>query len=290
MATIAQFDASRRAFTARASHRRSADRLDPVSPLALCALIEGEIIPRLMVAHHGGVAGAPLRAIHVVTDEEVAILAPMALAVEADLILAHVEGVLARGVPLDTVLIDLMAPTARLLGEWWESDRCDFVEVTMGLWRLQEVVHEIADRAPPSRLRGSPRNRALFAVMPGDPHTFGTVIVEELFRGGGWDTERWFGDEAADLLGRVARRSFDVIGLTISCDCHIAPLASLIADLRTFSQNPKVSVMVGGRVFAQDPLLASSVGADGTARDPRLALDMAADLVRARAGETLAAE
>lgn len=121
MATIAQFDASRRAFTARASHRRSADRLDPVSPLALCALIEGEIIPRLMVAHHGGVAGAPLRAIHLVTDEEVGILAPMALAVEADLILAHVEGVLARGVPLDTVLIDLMAPTARLLGEWWEK-------------------------------------------------------------------------------------------------------------------------------------------------------------------------
>lgn len=290
MATIAPIDGNKRPWHERSSLAGFRRLAEAGSPAALSALIEGEIIPRLMVAHHGASPAVAALSIHAIGERDVAALAPMTLAVEADILLAHVEGVLARGVPLETVLVDLLAPTARLLGEWWEADRCDFVEVTMGLWRLQEVVHEIADRAPAPRTGTADRRRALFAVMPGDPHTFGTVVVEELFRCGGWETDRWFGDAAADLLARVADRGFDLIGLTISCDCHIAPLALLIADLRKCSQNPKVSVMVGGRVFAQDPSLSHSVGADGTARDPRLALQLAADLVRARAGEVLAAD
>ena len=61
-------------------------------------------------------------------------------------------------------MVDLLAPAARLLGEYWEDDRCDFVDVTMGLWRLQEVVHEIAARAPADRAAGG--RRALARCSP----------------------------------------------------------------------------------------------------------------------------
>jgi methanogenic corrinoid protein MtbC1 len=249
---------------------------------SISALIEGEIIPRLMVAH---AAETPASGAVGIQATEITTLAPLALQLEADALLAHVEAILTRGVSVDTVMVDLLAPTARLLGEFWERDLCDFVDVTMGLWRLQEVVHEIAARAPSERALALGGYRALFASMPGDQHNFGTVIVDELFRRDGWATDRMSGAEVPDLVRRVGHDWFDIVGLTVSCDCHIAPLASVIMALRSVSRNPRLCVMVGGRIFSADPGLATEVGADGTACDARHALEVAADLVRAREGE-----
>ena len=263
--------------------------VDADSERSLSSLIESEIIPRLMVAH-ASVAprAAPTDGAMAITATEIEALAPLALQVEADELLAHVEGVLARGISVDTVMVDLLAPTARLLGEYWEEDRCDFIDVTMALWRLQEVVHEIADRAPTDRRRASGGYRALFASMPGDQHSFGTVVIDELFRRDGWVTDRMSEVETTDLLRRVSAEWFDMVGLTISCDGHIPNLTAIIAALRNVSRNPHVCVMVGGRIFSADPALATTVGADGTARDARLALSVARDLVHAREGEALA--
>ncbi len=256
---------------------------------SLSALIESEIIPRLMVAHAPATpAVAPVIGDRGVDAAEIAAFAPLVMQVEADALLAYIETILARGVPFDTVMVDLLAPTARLLGEFWEDDRCDFVDVTMGLWRLQEVVHEIATRLPADRLPAAGGHRALFVTMPGDQHNFGTVVIDELFRRDGWITDRMSEVETADLMKRAADDWFDMIGLTISCDCHIATLASMIAALRNVSRNPRVCVMVGGRIFSADPDLAAHVGADGTARDAKLALQVAGKLVREREWEAAA--
>ena len=256
---------------------------------SLSTLIESEIIPRLMVAH---ASDTPQIAVPSgdgsIGPNEVELLAPLALQVEADALLAHIEAVMARGVSVDTIMVDLLAPTARLLGEYWEDDRCDFIDVTMGLWRLQEVVHEIANRAPAERVHAAGGHRVLFASMPGDQHSFGTVVIDELFRRGGWVTDRMSDAETPELLKRTADEWFDMVGLTISCDCHIATLGSIIVALRNVSKNPRVSIMVGGRVFSVNPDLAAQVGADGTARDAKLALKVATDLVRDREREAVA--
>ncbi len=251
---------------------------------SLSQLIESEIIPRLVIAHSHFTPADRRDAAVLPIDIET--LAPLSLEVEADALIDHVDAILARGVSVDTVLVDLLAPTARLLGEYWEEDRCDFVEVTMGLWRLQEVVHELAARTPPHRFGAGSGHRALFAPMPGDQHDFGTVVIDEVFRHGGWQTDRMSEAPTADLMRRAAEDWWDVIGLTVSCDCHIAPLGPIIAALRNVSRNPQVCVMVGGRIFNADPALAEQIGADGTARDAKLALELAGTLVRARERET----
>ncbi|WP_158637990.1 cobalamin B12-binding domain-containing protein [Sphingomonas ginsenosidivorax] len=256
---------------------------------SLSALIEGEIIPRLMAAH---AVDAERLAVSdsewSFDDADIEALAPLVMRVDADALLAHVEDILDRGVTVETVMVDLLAPTARLLGEYWEDDRCDFVDVTMGLWRLQEVVHEIASRAPADRVGTQHRYRALFASMPGDQHSFGTVVIDEVFRRAGWSTDRICEAHRSDLLDRAGHGWFDMIGLTISCDCHIADLASNIAALRKISSNSRVCIMVGGRIFSANPGLAAQVGADGTASDAKLALEVAAKLVRQREREAAA--
>ncbi|MDO6416232.1 cobalamin-dependent protein [Sphingomonas sp. BIUV-7] len=242
-----------------------------------------------MIAHAAPARATPAGEFDPIIDVvEIEAFAPLVMQVEADALLSHVETILARGIAFETVMVDLLAPTARLLGEYWEEDRCDFVDVTMGLWRLQEVIHEISARVPAGKLAPSGGRRALFASMPGDQHSFGAVLIDEVFRRDGWLTDRLSEPEAASLLRRVAAESFDIIGLTVSCDCHIASLASFIAALRNVSKNPRLCVMVGGRIFSADPDLAAHVGADGTARDAKLALKVAVELVRAREWEAAA--
>ena len=264
-------------------------RADVEYARSLSRLIESEIIPRLLVAHGGG-SHTPVEGAHddVITAEEVEAFAPMSLHVEADELLDHVEGLVARGVSRDTLLVDLLAPAARLLGQFWEDDRCDFVDVTMGLWRLQEVVHEISARMPQDhRHPFGQERRALFASLDGDQHSFGTVVIDELFSANGWMTDRLSEATTIELLERVRDEWFDMAGLTITCDCHIAPLPSIVQAIRTSSRNPRICVMVGGRVFAANADLAASVGADGTAPDARIAIQVAGELVDAVAREAV---
>lgn len=257
--------------------------VDETYARSLSTLIESDIIPRLMVAHANKALAPPtFPQDTVISAREIDAFAPLVLQVEADAVLVHVEAILARGVTFDTVLVDLLAPTARLLGTFWEDDRCNFVDVTMGLWRLQEVVHEISGRLPIAQQWVPGGRSALFSPMPGEQHSLGTVMIDDIFRREGWLTNRLSEPELQDLLQRAKDDWFDIIGLTVSCDCHIAPLPTIIAALRKTSRNPRVCIMVGGRIFNTDPDLAVRVGADGTARDAKNAPGIADELVRDR--------
>ncbi len=255
---------------------------------ALNQLIECEVIPRLLVAH--AAPSATIGSLHTdgVTEAEVAAFAPLALQVEADELLEHVDALIRRGVSRETLLVDLLAPAARLLGRFWEEDRCDFVDVTMGLWRLQEVVHEVFGRTTPDKHGAGAARRALFASLEGDQHSFGTLVIDELFCANGWLTDRVAEASPALLCERVRDTWVDLVGLTITCDCHIAPLPSIIRGIRAASCNPRLCVMVGGRVFSFDASRAAAVGADGTAPDARAAVRVAGALVDAVAREAVA--
>jgi MerR family transcriptional regulator, light-induced transcriptional regulator len=245
-------------------------------------LIERQVIPRLMLVHRGEVladatpSGGPTISLQEADD-----FAPFALDSDADVLLDHVELFLRRGVPLETIFVDLLAPAARRLGTMWDEDRCDFVDVTMGLWRLQEVLRELSSRMPALHAVVSEATSALFAPFPGELHSFGPVLVEDIFRRAGWATELLPDCSTPDLLDCLARRSFDMIGLTVSCDANIERLPSLILAIRSVSRNPRLCVMLGGRVLTADPELVGRVGADGTAADARCAVETASRLVAA---------
>ena len=51
------------------------------------------------------------------------------------------HGLLDDGIPLEALLLDLFAPVARRLGTMWEADQIDFVDVTIGTSRLQQILH-----------------------------------------------------------------------------------------------------------------------------------------------------
>ena len=91
------------------------------------------------------------------------------------------------------------------------------------------------------------------------------------------------GATADDVVRTVAAEWFDVVGLSATSDTPPAPIASLIAEVRRASRNPRLFVMAGGRLFVDDPGLARELGADATAATAADALSIADEAVKPRA-------
>ena len=121
----------------------------------------------------------------------------------------------------------------------------------------------------------------------GDEHSFGTVIVEDVFRRAGWMTDLLTATSTSSLLAMVARNSYDLVGLTVSGTVCAADAPSLINAVRSVSRNPFVGVMVGGSLFNVAPQLAIEIGADATAPDALQALRLQIHLSKgfSRAGD-----
>lgn len=265
----------------RLSRRTSGTRQD--SRDSVNAIIEGEIIPRLLMAHASYPAALRPKRSRPIAPEDASRFAMLPLRLESAGLLEEVDAFIADGTSVETVCLDLLAPAARMLGEMWERDECDFIDVTMGLWRLQEVMREIAARSPADLPSLKVPRSVLFSPMPGDHHNFGTLMIEEVFSRAGWHSEALARPERRDLLDRLAQRPFDVVGLTLARDWPSGAIRNLVMAMRSASANPNISVLIGGRMINENPGLVDEVGADGTGVDALAALDTAQSLMKAGA-------
>ena len=250
--------------------------------------IEAEIIPRLMLAHllPSNDACAPLDSRPELGPDEVEVLTELVLRRDSAAAQAYVRARQHAGLSVETLFTGLLSPVARRLGEMWETDLCDFTQVTVGLWRLQQLVFEYSDVFQRDRrMRACPR-RALLAPAPGSQHTFGVVMVGEFFRRAGWDVRGDPSATLAEVKSCIAGDSFDLLGLSLGAECQAKAVSSAILRLRKASRNPAVVVMVGGPAVVLSPDFASLVGADGTAPDAASAVTEAESLVARRVGAT----
>lgn len=249
----------------------------------LARTIESEIIPRLVLTHHHrGVQATDPAAVQPagadITDFVALLRSPTAGAA-AD----HVRRLRADGLALDRIYLELFTPAARCMGAMWEADTCDFTEVTLGLWRLHQVVMDLSAEF----MQGAPvphhGRRALLAASPGSTHTFGVVVLGEFFRRAGWDTVVESQAKSTELQDQVHRLAFDVVGISVSTESELARLPALILGLRRASRNPGIRVLVGGPVFQNGRSdLAAQAGADACAADARQALQDAESLLLQR--------
>ncbi len=260
----------------------------PMGPQALALMIEAEIIPRLMLAHRceGQVPATALVAVRKPIFEDVAELAR--IVVEHDTVIAcgYVDALRDQGVSLETIFLDLIAPAAQLLGKMWVADLTDFTEVTIGLSRLQQVLHHFGPAFENESGGTYVASRALLTTLPGDDHTFGINMVEEFFRRAGWDVRGGRFDSRQDLIEAVRAERFDLIGLSVGSDLLLPELSAVIVALRKASRNAKVRIVVGGRLFVEHPEFADLVGADGTAADARQAILQLSNPQSVRVGVT----
>lgn len=251
----------------------------PVDAPNVDSLISATIIPHLLLIKSGKPAKPRLAQGDAIHPHEAEQFATLPLTLEADELLDIVEAYIERGVCVESIFVDLLAPAARKLGEMWEADNCDFVDVTMGLWRLQEVLRTVAQNSPALIEDALAPRSILISAMPGDQHSFGALMLDEVFVRAGWASEVLIEARRRELLSLLTERAFDIVGLTLSIDCPSALLSEFINSLRSVSKNPKLIVLVGGRLVHDNPAIVESSGADGTAADARSAVRLAEQLV-----------
>ncbi|RYF36535.1 MAG: cobalamin B12-binding domain-containing protein [Comamonadaceae bacterium] len=256
----------------------------------LVKAIEHEIIPRLMLAHRldSECLPGPELAGLAVSPEDVEQFSRLVLAPDDDLCRGCVQMLRARGISVEMICLDLLAPVARRLGELWEQDLCDFSDVTIGLGRLHQLLRELSREVDQQQHAPANGRRILLAPAPGEQHTFGLVMVGEFFRRSGWDVEAAIGGDRADVGAQAASGWFDVVGYSLAAEIHLEDLASDIAAVRAKSMNPRLCIMVGGALFGREPDRVGQVGADGAAASAREAPELAEKLVVAESLARLA--
>jgi methanogenic corrinoid protein MtbC1 len=237
----------------------------------LVRTVEAEIVPRLLLSRRS-VPPEPSPANPGQVDAgDAAELARLLLAYDVEVPFAYVEAIRYRGVSVQHIYLHLLAPAARRLGLLWERDECDFMQVTLGLGRLHQLLQRLSFLTPgpvdvDARGRG---RRALLATAPGERHAFGILMVTQFFRQKGWEVWNEFPETGQELVACVRQHSFAVIGLSVATMASMASLPKTVRQLRKASINPAVCIMVGGPLLLEHPELVSRIGADATAVDAR---------------------
>jgi MerR family transcriptional regulator, light-induced transcriptional regulator len=242
----------------------------------LARTIQHEILPRLMLTHRTPTECdvSPERAKVGVSVDDVVAFGRLILTCKEEQALACMTRLRAAGAPLEVIYLDLLAPAARYLGELWEDDLCDLIDVTIGLGQLQKMLRELTKEVAASR-NPMPNGLSILLVpSPGEQHTFGLATVAVLFRNQGWNVVCGPYDPGDSPQLLAQHRAFDVVGFSLATSLNVDNLTTAISAVRKASKNKRVCIMVGGPLFSLHPEFVSRVGADLVVGDARQAPSM----------------
>jgi len=241
----------------------------------LADVIAKEIVPRLQTHHHNISGAQSSNESH--QASEISEFSALIMGPDVDQAAAYFQEMRNRGHSLDNLFVHFLEPTARHLGELWEQDRVDFLDVTIGVGHLRELLSTFGttDNAP---VRDA-HYRALLITTPGEKHMLGLDMVGQYMRTAGWDVATEPCRTAKESAASASHSWFGVVGLTLSSDAGLEAAARVIQAVKRASANAYISVMVGGPVFTKDPELAVQIGADAVAMDAQTAVVLAKKLL-----------
>lgn len=169
---------------------------------------------------------------------------------------------------------EVLAPAARLLGDYWRMDICDFMQVTVGMARLHRLFWNLTGMYPalePCR----PGRTALLTPLPPEQHGFGLVVVEDALRRAGWQVDCCGVGEEDAFFELLASNAYTMVGVSVSGSAIARGLPAFIRKSRKTSRNASARFMLGGSLFVDKPELADGAGADDLALDASSAVMVA---------------
>jgi len=249
-----------------------------LQPIGVLKTIKTQIIPKIVLA---------LRKAPVPTSEPsaphknpgtVEQFAALALGTKDDASFAFVEDLLAQGLEVEAIFLDLLAPAARHFGSLWESDATDFANVTLAMSRLQRIMRRLGERFFDAAGQGGGES-VLLTIIPGEQHSFGLSMVAEFFRRAGWNLCTGPFSSHQELISLVHNHWFDIVGFSVSSDRRLDELQKDIQDIRRESRNRQVGIILGGPAVIAQPGLVASMGADMMSADATVAPQQALGLI-----------
>jgi methanogenic corrinoid protein MtbC1 len=249
-------------------------------------VINQEIIPRLLQAHQidPSAATSGHNQPEALASQDVVAFARLCVEGKPGEAQAFCNRRMQAGMAAETVFLGLIGPAARYLGDQWERDLYDFVQVTQGLIRMHEITHRLGYEYQSGPQEAGPSHRILLSSNPGSQHILGPVMISGFFRKAGWQVVLEISSQRSALIHTLANEWIDLVGISISTQSQLNELAGLISALKSSAKNQKVEFMVGGPIFSlqtvspSSPLLASA----HVCNDPIEAVALANQLVDCR--------
>ncbi|MCJ2142413.1 B12-binding domain-containing protein [Methylobacterium sp. E-066] len=257
------------------ARRRSADEARQRT-LALGRVVQADIIPRLRLADRGE-RQTQLDVLPKLDTEAVAGFTDLILGHDITALRNAFNALTTKGYSVDDLFLDLLAPSAALLGRMWDDDLCDFIEVAAGLAQLQFLLATF--RMDGGIAPNDSERSILLMGAPGERHTFGLAIVEQFMRKAGWHVASGLASSPEQIADLVGSELFGVVGLTLSQESQLDQITASIRAVRRASLNASIGVMVGGPIFLEHPEYVERVGADASAVDAPTAVLLAQVLI-----------
>jgi methanogenic corrinoid protein MtbC1 len=249
-----------------------------LQPVRVVNTLKTQIIPRIVLALRKAPTPRPAKSTEVKSPGAVEHLTALAFGNNEDAPFAYVESLVAQGVTVESIFLELLAPAARQLGTLWESDATDFVQVTLAVGRLQRIMRRLGESFADEGGRGGGES-VLLTIIPGEQHSFGLSMVAEFFRRAGWNLCTGPFASHPELTALVHNHWFDIVGFSVSSDRRLDELKKDIRDIRRESRNRNVGIILGGPMIIAQPDLVASMGADMMSADATAAPQQARDLI-----------
>ena len=245
----------------------------------LAKIVEREIVPRLVAANRPSSippAQVAQKAPHIMPLDLglVETFTWTVLSRTAERMNEQVESLLRDGVCEEQIYFQLIAPSARLLIDLWGDDKVSYVEVTVSLNRLHQLIHSFDGGTPYNGDCEASPAFALFAPCPGGQQTFGFYVMEELFRWSGWRTWVEVNTDNDDLGAKARCQWFDAVCLNVTRESDIDAVSATISAVRRMSRNRDLHVLAYGRLCVERPWLVGTIGADAAASNANEALSI----------------
>lgn len=191
--------------------------------------------------------------------------------------LRYVRDLIAGGMPLGDLLVDVLEAAEVAIGAMWAVGEATIEEEHFCTAVTERALADVYASLFTGRRTGS---RLLAAHALSSQQNIGLRMVTDLLEAHGWTTSYVGGyGDAETLLDVLDSVRPDVLALSASMASQVPELMDVIARLRRHEAHHDLPIVVGGRPFLLDPGLAAAIQADGTARDAQAALELCTLLV-----------
>ncbi|WP_336217104.1 cobalamin B12-binding domain-containing protein [Nonomuraea sp. LPB2021202275-12-8] len=177
------------------------------------------------------------------------------------------------GVPMETLLLDVVAAVQSRVGREWAANRITVAQEHTATAINERVVAALAHH-PALRIYPAPtRGRITVACIDGEWHAFPARLLAEVLRVRGWRVD-YLGAQVSTppLVAHLHRTNPDAAALSSSLAIRL-PAAHMAISA---CQAAGMPVLVGGAAFGPDGRYARLLGADAWAPDARAAADLLA--------------
>ncbi|GAA3097921.1 cobalamin B12-binding domain-containing protein [Streptosporangium carneum] len=181
-----------------------------------------------------------------------------------------VLGLLGDGVPAESLLLELIAPAQRRVGELWAANRWSVAREHGATAVSERAIAAIAAKARPEPALG----RITVACTDGEYHALPTRLLAEVLRLRGWRVD-FLGASVPGphLITHLHQTGPDAVALGCALPTRLPRAHATL----TACQAVGVPVIVGGSGFGADGRFARLLGADGWAATADAAADRLAD-------------